>query len=121
MSATVNIDIMRSQQDTARLYKWDVFLSGPGPDMKTSTLVFVVFPSTSLVLLLGIQLTSLSMKTSAMMPWLAFGHGDRNNLTPVVVFKRIRLATKVQLIFSFLIYKMPLLKLGSCMEQCSLM
>lgn len=36
MSNMVNIDVMRSQQDTARAYKWDVFLSGPGPGGATT-------------------------------------------------------------------------------------
>lgn len=31
MSRMVNIDIMRTNQDSARAYKWDVVLSGPGP------------------------------------------------------------------------------------------
>ena len=35
MSALVNIDTMRAHQDTARLYKWDVQLSGGGPGTAT--------------------------------------------------------------------------------------
>lgn len=31
MSGRINIDIMRAHQDTARLYKWDLTLAGPGP------------------------------------------------------------------------------------------
>jgi len=31
MSGTVNIETLRNQPDSARLYKWDVNLSGPGP------------------------------------------------------------------------------------------
>lgn len=35
MSGLINIDTMRAHQDTARLYKWDVVLHGPGPGGST--------------------------------------------------------------------------------------